>query len=113
MSNPGAPTAADVVQSLADAADAARQAYLTAQAANPSSNLTQLYLDEMKAASLYSDAEDKALSNDPTTAQAQKDLDAATKNIRTKLGDLKDIAQCLAALDQLVKLATTLSKLMV
>ena len=102
------PTQDDVLASLAAAADAARQAYMAAQVANPGADLSSLYVLEMKAAAVWSEAEDAALTNDPGIASAQADLDAATKDIRAKLGTLTDIKAWLTLLDNVVKLAGTL-----
>jgi hypothetical protein len=108
---PGSPpTAADVVASLGAAADAARQAYWAALAANPAADLSQLYKHEMSAYALWSDAEDKALKNDPAVQAAQAALDAATAKVRSSLATLKDISQWLQLLDGLVNLATSVSK---
>jgi|GEM_PF-2056851 hypothetical protein len=107
------PTTADLVASLAAAADAARQAYMAALAANPGADLSKLYKDEMAAAAIWSDAEDKALNADPAVTAAQTALDSATKDIKNKLGTLKDIAQWTKVLDGLVNLATSVSKFFV
>jgi hypothetical protein len=103
------PTKDEVLASLAAAADAARQAYMAAQAANPGADLGQLYTREMKAAAAWATAEDAALSNDPNVAKAQADLDAATKDIRAKLGNLTDIKTWLTLLDNVAKLAGTVA----
>lgn len=107
------PSKDDVVASLAAAADAARQAYLKALAANPAADLSKLYKDEMTAAAIWSAAEKQALTADPAVAKAQADLDAATENIRNKLDTLKDIEQWIQVLDGLVNLATSVSKFFV
>jgi len=107
------PSKDDVVASLAAAADAARQAYMAALAANPDADLSNLYKDEMAAAAIWSDAENKALTADPAVAAAQAELDAATKNIRDNLATLQDIVKWIQFLDELVKLATTMSKFFV
>jgi len=44
---------------LLAAADAARQAYLAALAANPGADVSELFKLEMKALAVWSDAEDK------------------------------------------------------
>ena len=107
------PSQPDVVASLAAAADAARQAYLVALAANPSADLSKLYRAEMAAEALWSTAERKALIADPAVADAQASLDAATKDIRNELGTLKDIATWIQVLDGLVTLATSVGKFFV
>ena len=104
------PTSDTVLTSLAAAADAARQAYLAALAANPGADLGQLYAKEMAALAAWSGAEKKALTKDPAVAQAQADLDAATKVIRSELATIKNISTWLNLLDSLVKLATTVGK---
>lgn len=107
------PTADDVVASLASAADAARQAYLAALAANPGADLGTLYAKEMAAQALWSEAENKALNGNPGVKTAQAALDAATQQIRNKLGTLKDVDQWINLVDGLVQLATTVSKFFV
>ncbi len=107
------PSKANVVASLAAAADAARQAYLVAMAANPAADLSQLYNAQMAAATIWSTAEEQALSADPAVAAVQAALEAATKDIHDKLGTLKDIAQWVQVLDGLVNLATSVSKFFV
>ena len=111
------PSKIEVVKSLKDAADAAQLACEAAQAANPaadpSGDLSKLYKAEMKAAAMWSTAEKQAFNADPAVAAAQAALDAATKDIRNQLGTLKDIAQWVKALDELVNLATTVSKFFV
>jgi hypothetical protein len=107
------PSKDDVVSSLAAAAEAAHRAYMAALAANPEADLSELYKAEMRAAAMWSVAEDQALIADPAVEKAQKDLDEATKNIRNQLGTLKDISKWIQLLDGLVKLATTVSKFFV
>jgi nicotinate-nucleotide pyrophosphorylase len=104
------PNANDVLASLASAADAARQVYLVALAANPGADLSQLYVAEMKALALWSDAQDKALNNDNAIAAAQSNLDAATQAIRTALSTIKDISTWATLANNLVQLATTVAK---
>lgn len=104
------PTTEDVVASLAAAADAARQAYLTALDANPAADLSELFKREMQAAAIWSDAEKKALTGDPRVKTAQAALDAATQNIRQELGTLEDIAKWIKLVDGLVNLATSVAK---
>lgn len=103
------PSAVDIVSSLASAADAARQAYSAALAANPGADLSQLYASEMKALAAWSSAENKALNNDPAVSAAQASLDSATQVIRTELSTIKNIATWISLLDNLAKLATSLS----
>src|SRR5208337_206945 len=93
------PSKADVVASLAAAADAARQAYLVALVANPAADLSKLYRAEMATAAIWITAEEQALNADPAVVKAQADLDSATKDIRKKLGTLKDIVQWVQVLD--------------
>jgi hypothetical protein len=104
------PSAADIVASLGSAADAARQAYLAALAANPAADLSELYKKEMAAAAIWSAAENKALNGDPKVKAAQAALDAAAQNTRSKLGTLKDVAQWINLVDGLVQLAMAVSK---
>lgn len=101
------PTPQSVLASLSAAADAARQAYFAALAANPGADLSQLYAKEMAALAVWSDAEDKALKDDPTVATAQKELDSAVQIIRNELSTIKNISAWLILLDNLVKLATS------
>jgi len=100
------PTTESVLASLAAAADAARQAYMTALQANPGADLSQLYAKEMAAARVWSDAEVKALGPDPAVAVAQTSLDAATQVIRNELSTIKNISSWVTLLDNLVTLAT-------
>jgi hypothetical protein len=104
------PTSDTVLASLAAAADAARQAYLAALAANPGADLGQLYAKEEAALAAWSAAEKKALMQDLNVAQAQADLDAATSVIRSELATIKNISTWLTLLDNLVKLAATVGK---
>ena len=98
------------VASLGAAADLARQIYMSALAANPNADLSQLYSKEMKAAALWSDAESKVLANDPAATKAKQALDSAVANARKDLDGLKGLTEALTAADKLLKLATTLSK---
>jgi len=107
------PTAQSVLATLAAAADAARQAYMMTLQANPGADLSQLYAKEMAAARAWSEAEGKALGNDPAVVAAQKDLDSATQVIRNELSTIKNISSWLTLLDNLVKLATTVSSFFV
>jgi hypothetical protein len=107
------PNSDDVLASLGAAADAARQVYLVALAANPGADLSGLYSAEMKALALWSVAEDKALNKDPAIASAQADLDAMTKVIRSELATIKNLSTWLTLLDNLVQLATTVGKFFV
>ena len=104
------PTTQQVLDSLASAADAARQAYMAALAANPGANLSSLYQAEMKATAIWSAAESKSLTNDPGIATAQASLDTATKDIRSQLATLTDIAGWLNLVNSLVQLASTVGK---
>src|SRR5580658_535666 len=88
------PNTQSVLASLASAADAARQVYLTALAANPGADLSQLYGAEMQAAAIWSQAQNKALNNDPSVTAAQANLDAVTKAIRNQLSTMKNISTC-------------------
>lgn len=100
-------TAADVIGSLAAAADAARQAYNAALAANPGADLSQLYTSEMKAMRIWSDAENKALTADASeAANAQASLDALTTTVRSELSTIKNVASWATILDNLVSAAT-------
>ena len=103
------PDQQDVLASLGAAADAARQAYLAALAANPAADLSGLYDSEMKAYALWSDAQAKALGNDPAIATATAKLDAATQVIRNELGTIKNVSTWLSLLDNLVQLAGTVA----
>lgn len=104
------PSQDDVLNSLSRAADAARQAYMTAQGANPGADLSKLYAQEMAALDAWSEAEDKALDGAaPGLAAAQTSLDAITTYVRGDLAKMKNVATCLQALDNLVKAATSLA----
>jgi hypothetical protein len=107
------PTQDEALKSLASAAEAARQVYLTALAANPGADLHELFLKEMAAAAEWSEAADKALTEDPGVSKAKSDLDKATASIRGTLDTFKDIVAALQALDGLVKLAATVGKFFV
>jgi hypothetical protein len=107
------PSTQDVLDSLASAADAARQAYLAALDGNPGADLSDLYRAEMKALAIWSAAEDKALQNDPAIAAAQAELDAATQKIRSQLSTLQDVSTWLSLLNSLVQLAATVGKFFV
>lgn len=100
------PNNASVVASLASAADAARQAYLTALEANPGADLSDLYKQEIAAQTAWSAATAKALTANPAIAAAQKALDAATAAIRNDLNTVTAITQWVSRLDNLVQLAT-------
>jgi len=100
------PTQQDVLDSLGAAADAARQAYMTALIANPGADLSGLYALEMRALRLWTEAEAKALRPDQAVAQAQADLDAQTQATRDALRTLKDVAAWMQTLTSLVGAAT-------
>ena len=104
------PSSQTVLASLAAAADAARQAYLTALAANPGADLSQLYSAEMQALAIWSQAQNKALNNNPNLATAQSNLDAATQLIRNELATIKNISTWVTLVGNLVQLATTVAK---
>ena len=109
MSNgpsPSPPTGDSVLASLAAAADAARQAYLTALAANPGADLSQMYAQEMAAASIWSAAAVKAFNNDPAVAEVQANLDSTTKVIKSELTTIKNIDTWVTLLGSLVQAAT-------
>ncbi len=96
----------NVLASLAAAADAARQAYMTALQANPGADLSALYAKEIAALNAWSDATDKALTANPAVAAAQRALDAATSAIRNDLKTVTAIDQWVSRLDNLVQLTT-------
>lgn len=104
------PSIEAVLASLAAAADAARQAYFAALAANPGADLSQLYSAEMQAAALWSQAQDQALTNNSDVAAAQAKLDAATQAIRNQLGTLTDVSSWITVVANVVQLATTVAK---
>lgn len=99
-------TSATVLASLSAAADAARQAYMTALQANPGADLSVLYTQEIAALNAWSGATAKALTPNPAIAGAQKALDSATNGIRNDLKTVTAIDQWVSRLDSLVKLAT-------
>ncbi len=107
------PTAVEVAQSLQQAADAASDAFDAAVAANPSGDFSKLHDARIKAAALAAAAINKALDGDPAVADIQKKLDAVTNEIRSKLGTLREIQQFLGLLNQLVHLATQVSRFLV
>lgn len=98
-----------VLASLAGAADAARQAYLAAAAAHPGADLSALYVQEMKALTLWSGAAAKALRPEPALPAVQRDLDSATSSIRSDLAAVISIEEWVTRLDSLVQLATKLA----
>ncbi len=103
------PSTQSVLDSLASAADAARQAYLAALAANPGADLSDLYRAEMKAMAIWSTAESKALNNDPAIAAVQANLDAATQKVRSQLSALQEVSTWLRLVNSLVQLAATVA----
>jgi regulator of sirC expression with transglutaminase-like and TPR domain len=107
------PTAVEVVQSLQQAADAASDAFDAAVAANPSGDFSKLHDAKVKAVALAAAAINKALDGDPAVADIQKQLDAVTNEIRSKLDTLQEIQQFLRLLNELVRFATQVSKFFV
>ena len=105
----GQPSQAAVLQSLLSAADAAQQAYLSAQAANPGADLSQLYIAEINAQNLYMTALNKTLANNPAVAAAQTSLDAATANIKSELATITNIMTWVTLVGNLVSLATSVA----
>jgi hypothetical protein len=103
-------TATDVIASLKQAADAASNAYDAAVAANPDGDFKALHKAKMAAADAAAAAIGKALTGDPAVTAAQKNLDAATADLNSKLATLKDLATWLGLLNNLVSLVTTLSR---
>lgn len=109
MATPTQPAQDDVVASLAAAADAARQVYMAAAAANPGADLSKLYMMEMSIVAAWSTAETKALQANAAVAKAQKDLDTQTGIIRSEIASIKNLGTWLSLVDSLVKLATTVA----
>ena len=102
---------AAVLKSLASAADVARQAYMAALQANvPGSDLSELYCNEMAAATIWSSADLKALGPDPDIATAQHALDEAISSVRADLTSVKMISDWVTRVTNLVNLATKVSK---
>jgi len=99
------PDSASILSSLAAAADAARQAYMAALAANPGQDLSAIYAQEMAALNAWSSATAKALGANPAVKTAQVALDAATNGIRGDLATVKAVATWVTRLDNLVQLA--------
>jgi hypothetical protein len=95
--------------SLAAAADAARQAYMSAATEHPGADLSALYVQEMKALTLWSGAVAKALRPDPALPAVQRDLESATSAIRSDLAAVKTIDGWVTRLGSLVQLATKLA----
>jgi hypothetical protein len=104
------PTAVEVAQSLQQAADAASDAFDAAVAANPNGNFAKLHDAKITAADLAAAAINKALDGDPVVADIQKQLDAITDEIRSKLDTLKEIQPWLELLNELVQSATQVSR---
>lgn len=102
------PATQSALNSLASAADAARKAYMAANAANPTADLGQLYRQEMQAQALAADALDKQLASNPGVQAAQTALDQASAGIRNNLATFTNITTALTTMTNLVKLATTL-----
>jgi hypothetical protein len=108
------PTTQDsLLQSLLAAAEAAQSAYLTAQAANPGGNLTQLYVAEINAQALYTTALNKTFTGDAAADAEQQRLDALTNTIKLDLATLASISTVVTAVGDLVQLATTVGKFFV
>lgn len=102
---------AAVLKSLASAADVARQAYMTALQANVSgSDLSELYVKEMAAATIWSSADLKALGPDPDITTAQQALDVAISSVRADLTSVKMISDWVTRITNLVNLATKVSE---
>ena len=99
------PTDKETLDSLAAAADAARQVYLTALAANPGADLSKLYLQEMAALAIWSSAQSKSLNGDLAVSQAKSDLDALTQTLKNELTTIKNVSTWITLVDNLVKLA--------
>jgi hypothetical protein len=109
MPGPPAPTQSSLLQSLLSAADAAQQAYLAAQAANPGADLSQLYLAEIKAQNLYFDALNKTFNNDPAVTSVETNLAAATQAIQAELKTITNITTWATLVGNVVQLATTVA----
>lgn len=96
-----------LLQSLLVAADTAQQAYNAAQTANPGADLSQLYLSEIKAQSLYFDALNKTFSGDAAATNAQERLDAITQSIKSDLTTITNINIWIGLVGDLVRAATS------
>jgi hypothetical protein len=98
-----------LLQSLLAAADAAQQAYLAAQTANPGADLSQLYQAELNAQTIYLTALNKTFNKDPTVAAAQQKLDALTTTIKSELSTITNVATWVTLVGNVVQLAGTVA----
>jgi hypothetical protein len=101
---------ASLLQSLLTAADAAQQAYIAAQTANPGADLSTLYLEEINAQNLYFTALNKTFTGDPAGDTAQKNLDTLAGAIKSELGTITNVSTWITLVSNLVQLATTVTK---
>ena len=102
-----AATQDSLLQSLLAAAEAAQSAYLTAQSASPGADLTQLYLAEINAQTVYFSALNKTFTGAAAADAAQQQLDALTTTIKSELSTITNVASWVALVGTLVQLATT------
>jgi len=99
-----------LLQSLLAAADAAQQAYLAAQAANPGADLSQLYVAELNAQNIYLTNLNKTFNNDTAASAAQKNLDQLTSTIKSELGTITNISTWITLVGNIVQLAGTVAE---
>jgi hypothetical protein len=104
-----ATTQAGLLQSLLMAADAAQQAYLAAQAANPDADITPLYLAEINTQTIYMTALNKTFNSDPAAEAAQQNLDALTSTINADLATITNVSASVALIGSLVQQATSVA----
>jgi hypothetical protein len=106
-------TQSSVLNSLGTAAHAAFQAYQAAQSANPGGDASQLYMQWMSASNLFSQAAQKAMTNDPAVGAAQASLDATTKTITDELKSIQNISSWVTIVGNLLTQAAAVAKFFV
>jgi hypothetical protein len=104
-----ATTQQSLLQSLLAAADAAQQAYLAAQSANPGADLSQLYLAEINAQNTYLAALNKTFNGDPTASAAQQSLDNLTSTIKSELSTIQNVSTWITIVGSLVQAAASVA----
>jgi hypothetical protein len=103
-----------IIESLKEARAVARKAYEDAKNdGQPREVLNALNKERLDAELAYATAIDKKLDDDrETTLSVKKDLDAATKQAKKSLQDLKKINDIIEKVQLVVKLATQLAGLL-
>jgi hypothetical protein len=97
-----------LLQSLLTAADTAQQVYISAHAANPGADLSQLYRKEIDAQTLYFKALNSAFNGDPAASDAQRQLDAITDSIKADLSTITNVNTWIKRVAGLIEAATTI-----